>query len=491
MTTPTRSRSWFAAAALGLIVVGCGRPAVVNERAPIAEPEPGSVAETEPDSVPEPGSVAETGPEPGPEPVPVPGSVPDPVPEPVPVPVPGLSLAELGWPADTQSVEIRDTVHVRRDPRTDAPPLGKIVAGTRTAWRRVIAVDDRCPRWIELEPEGWLCSKDVAPRAAAPVAIAQPAVRGRSLVPGAYYDVIAGGTQAYATVADVRAGKIKEELGTLVMVSSRGEVEIDGVDYLRTNKGYVPRNDLNPLSPSPWAGVDLRATPQPSWPFAFVYGGKRGSAIKLRAAPDRKAAVVGTVAGRSRVGFGAERDGYVEVAPGAWGLRADLRRVAITALPAGVGADEPWIDVDLDEQVLIAYRGTAPEFVTLVSSGWKAGTTPIGTYRVRAMAATTRMVAEPTERGQYDVGEVPWAIRFRKGLFLHAAYWHDSFGGKRSHGCVNLAPRDARFLYEWAALVPAGWSELELERGRGMVVRIRDAANPEPPLYDYADESAP
>ena len=33
------------------------------------------------------------------------------------------------------------------------------------------------------------------------------------------------------------------------------------------------------------AGVDLRVTPQPSWPFAFVYGGKRGSAIKLRAAP--------------------------------------------------------------------------------------------------------------------------------------------------------------------------------------------------------------
>ena len=100
------------------------------------------------------------------------------------------------------------------------------------------------------------------------------------------------------------------------------------------------------------------------------------------------------------------------------------------------------------------------------------------------------MVAEATEPGQYDVAEVPWAIRFRKGLFLHAAYWHDGFGGKRSHGCVNLAPRDARFLYEWAAMVPVGWSELEVARGAGFTIRIRDAANPDPPRYDYVDEPA-
>jgi lipoprotein-anchoring transpeptidase ErfK/SrfK len=30
---------------------------------------------------------------------------------------------------------------------------------------------------------------------------------------------------------------------------------------------------------------------------------------------------------------------------------------------------------------------------------------------------------------------------------LHTAYWHDGFGTRRSHGCVNLAPRDAHWLY--------------------------------------------
>ena len=38
------------------------------------------------------------------------------------------------------------------------------------------------------------------------------------------------------------------------------------------------------------------------------------------------------------------------------------------------------------------------------------------------------------------------------------AYWHNIFGNVRSHGCTNLAPRDARWLYHWSSPeVPAGW----------------------------------
>ncbi|MCS6911273.1 MAG: L,D-transpeptidase, partial [Anaerolineales bacterium] len=33
----------------------------------------------------------------------------------------------------------------------------------------------------------------------------------------------------------------------------------------------------------------------------------------------------------------------------------------------------------------------------------------------------------------------------------HGQYWHDGLGYKRSHGCVNLSPLDARWLYNWAA----------------------------------------
>jgi hypothetical protein len=40
---------------------------------------------------------------------------------------------------------------------------------------------------------------------------------------------------------------------------------------------------------------------------------------------------------------------------------------------------------------------------------------------------------------------------FYRGYGLHGAYWHDGFGSGRSHGCVNLSPRDARWLFDWAS----------------------------------------
>ncbi|MFN8424586.1 MAG: L,D-transpeptidase, partial [Anaerolineae bacterium] len=35
---------------------------------------------------------------------------------------------------------------------------------------------------------------------------------------------------------------------------------------------------------------------------------------------------------------------------------------------------------------------------------------------------------------------------------IHGAYWHQSFGIPVSHGCVNLQPGDAAWLWEWSAI---------------------------------------
>ena len=41
---------------------------------------------------------------------------------------------------------------------------------------------------------------------------------------------------------------------------------------------------------------------------------------------------------------------------------------------------------------------------------------------------------------------------------LHGAFWHDGFGQRRSHGCVNLAPADAQFIFDFAPPeLPTGW----------------------------------
>ena len=41
---------------------------------------------------------------------------------------------------------------------------------------------------------------------------------------------------------------------------------------------------------------------------------------------------------------------------------------------------------------------------------------------------------------------------------LHGAFWHNNFGRTKSHGCVNLAPQDAKAIFAWAEpKLPEGW----------------------------------
>ena len=90
----------------------------------------------------------------------------------------------------------------------------------------------------------------------------------------------------------------------------------------------------------------------------------------------------------------------------------------------------------------------------------------------------------------YSVATVPWTQFFspEKGLALHTAYWHDQFGTRRSHGCVNLAPRDARWLYFWSdPQVPPGWTMAAgMVEAPGSIVRIRSKDDPAPEAKGYA-----
>ena len=85
---------------------------------------------------------------------------------------------------------------------------------------------------------------------------------------------------------------------------------------------------------------------------------------------------------------------------------------------------------------------------------------------------------------------MPWTEFFspEKGLALHTAYWHDGFGHAKSHGCVNLAPIDARWLYFWSDPdVPPGWTMTAgVVEAPGSIVRVRTATDLNPPWKGYA-----
>ena len=60
--------------------------------------------------------------------------------------------------------------------------------------------------------------------------------------------------------------------------------------------------------------------------------------------------------------------------------------------------------------------------------------------------------------GPYSIEDVPYVMYFHGAYALHSAFWHDRFGHTKSHGCVNVAPLDARWLFRWTGPhLEAGW----------------------------------
>lgn len=143
----------------------------------------------------------------------------------------------------------------------------------------------------------------------------------------------------------------------------------------------------------------------------------------------------------------------------------NVRRAVLRAPPAGVGGSERWIDVDLDEQVLVAYEGARPVFATLVSSGRRDDRgsedrfeTPEGSFRIETKHITTTMDGDTASDGPYSIEDVPWVMYFHGSYALHGAFWHGYYGWRMSHGCVNLSPADARHMFLWAdPQLPPGW----------------------------------
>lgn len=151
-----------------------------------------------------------------------------------------------------------------------------------------------------------------------------------------------------------------------------------------------------------------------------------------------------------------------------------------TSFPSLSEGNRKWIDVSIRNQSLVAYEGTKAVYVTLVSTGLagladpeKAPATVRGTFMIYQKHVSATMDGDEDVADNYSLRDVPFVQYFHKGYALHGAYWHDEFGKVRSHGCINLAPTDAAWLFEWTdPAVPEGWhGVINKERGTAIVVR--------------------
>lgn len=110
-------------------------------------------------------------------------------------------------------------------------------------------------------------------------------------------------------------------------------------------------------------------------------------------------------------------------------------------------SDQRWIQINLSTQRLVAWEGGKPVYAVTVSTGKKSTPTRIGSFKIKSKHKSARM------RGRdYDVPNVPYTMYYQGNYGIHGAYWHKKFGTPVSHGCINVAPNHAKWLFNWASL---------------------------------------
>ena len=342
-------------------------------------------------------------------------------------------------------------------------------------------------RFLSVGPIAWVC-EDAVELAETPfVDAAYRAIRQTADgLPFRYYFVGPDGSFAYKKLHAVDVGAPDMQLEPGFAVAIVEERVVEGARYGRShNELWMPMRDLGPARPLAFRGEEIP-----------------------RNAPDRRAPLRVDRRRQSEGALDAERPRQDGVEPRA--LRTSCRSSRRKTRAARASADRrgrvgPLVGHPPSDDRAAAARGRRrprarsgstwisrprrswrtrakrPVFATLVSTGkgreGSATATPRGTSRIWVKLFTSNMdnLEDEDATRYYRMEDVPWVQFFAKGVGLHGAFWHRSFGHVRSHGCVNLAPLDAQRLFFWTTpRVPAGWTAaLPSTHDVGTVVRIR------------------
>jgi hypothetical protein len=233
---------------------------------------------------------------------------------------------------------------------------------------------------------------------------------------------------------------------------------------LTADYGWVPKDRVKPYAPSTFRGVRLDVDAR--LPLAF---------FRTRDRPQYRRLPSGALEPNGRrfprlsfvelTGENVEQGGELFLATTEPDLFVKASDAVVPKPVAPAREDKTSIEVSIGEGWLLAYEHARPVYATLVSPG-RGGTpvanrptietasTPLGSFSIVLKIVTATMEA-PSE---FVHSDVPWVQNFTGPYSLHTAYWHDDWGDPVSAGCVNLAPADARWLFQFTEpKLPEGW----------------------------------
>jgi lipoprotein-anchoring transpeptidase ErfK/SrfK len=237
--------------------------------------------------------------------------------------------------------------------------------------------------------------------------------------------------------------------------------------WFELERGYVYSPFLQPV-------MNLPQTPLTSLPASTVWVETVVPYVIARSRPDPAAPEVDryyyssvffiaeTVTGADgqiwyRVGMETGSNTY---APGS--SFRPIEPEELTPTSPEVDPAEKLVVVYLARQAISAFEGRREVWRAPMSSGANyfgddgvtiLNGTPRGHHVIWGKRVSRHMQGGTLEAG-YDVRGVGWVAYFSgNGAALHSTYWHNDFGIPKSHGCLNLRPDDAKWLFRWT--VPA------------------------------------
>ena len=448
------------------------------------------------------------------------------------------------FPAGTKSLRLSKTVSVRLEPNDDAKRIGTVAIDTRVGWTTSQTGAGCTKPWIKIEPTGWVCAEFLRPETKPPHGQEVPYLDRDEVVPGVYGKVVAAGATLYgyddpsknkptppgkskdkklktkagdkkaknsdapvtsptevdntapSDVTKSRMVPLKPVVGSM-NVRRYAELTVAGKQYWKIsdkNNEYVLRSSISQHTPSNFVGARFGDDTGTDAPLGFIWPRSGGLYVWAR----RKAVgggVTRQLTKKTAVAIfetsndAAGKPAAYRINASEWVDASALRIFTPAPAPRGLEPNERWIDIDLDTQILVGFEGIQAVYATLVSSGGRETPTEPGVYRMWKKVSETDMNGLNGE-DPYSVATVPWTQFFspEQGLAIHTAYWHNDFGIVRSHGCINVAPQDARWLYFWSdPQTPPGWSmSAGVLEQPGSIVRVRSSKVPDPPEREYA-----
>lgn len=237
----------------------------------------------------------------------------------------------------------------------------------------------------------------------------------------------------------------------------------DGRTWYKTTKGLVtPAERFWQTDGSDFQGVEVDGE---KWklPIGWVIGGRKSATSYEIDIESNKRTAKGEIPRFEAIQlkYAYHRIGdidYFQMENGDWIRDAHIRMTTPGERPKEVGPNERWIDVDISEQTLVVFEGDRPVYATLISSGKESTVkekdhrTPRGMWRVREKHIASTMDGDGSAAGDlpYSIEDVPYIMYFHKSYATHGAFWHRNYGIQMSHGCVNLAPLDAKWIFYYA-----------------------------------------